>query len=196
MKAKVRSINLSPSKGTGKTPVPEVQLKPDHGLIGDAHAAPGIRQVSLLAWESVCKQNKHLKALRQEQAQSPEVNKKDNKDGSSSNTNKQVQKDCKFACGAIELKPGDFGENLTTQGIDLVNLKVGTGLRIIPSGNTESRRSINKDIELEVTKIGKECHRYCAIYYKTGDCIMPREGIFCKVIKGGQIKAGDIIEEL
>ena len=185
MEAKIKSINISSRKGTAKTSVPEAQLKPDHGLIGDAHAAPGIRQVSLLAWESIRKQNEYFKALRQEQEQLSGVNKASGD-----------KKDCKFASGAIELKPGDFGENLTTQGIDLVNLKIGTGLRIIPSGNTESRRSINEDIELEVTKIGKECHRYCAIYYKTGDCIMPREGIFCKVIKGGRIKAGDIIEKL
>ncbi|NLW79485.1 MAG: MOSC domain-containing protein [Ruminococcaceae bacterium] len=73
---------------------------------------------------------------------------------------------------------GDFGENLLVRGIDLRCLPVGTRLR---SGN----------VLLEVTQIGKECHAHCAIYHQVGDCIMPREGIFAKVLQGGPIAEGD-----
>ncbi len=82
----------------------------------------------------------------------------------------------------ISLKAGDFAENITTQGIDLSALKIGDNLMI---GN---------GAVLEITKIGKECHRYCSIYYKTGDCIMPREGIFARVLTKGEIAVGDRIE--
>jgi cyclic pyranopterin phosphate synthase len=81
-----------------------------------------------------------------------------------------------------ELQAGDFAENITTQGLDLVSLKIGDQLKI---GN---------DVILSITKIGKDCHKYCAIYYKLGDCIMPREGIFAKVIQGGLVKPGYPIE--
>ena len=83
---------------------------------------------------------------------------------------------------AFSLSPGDFAENITTEGIDLANLKLGDRLRV---GN---------QVILEISKIGKECHRYCAVYYKIGDCIMPREGIFARVLKGGNIAVGDRIE--
>jgi len=73
---------------------------------------------------------------------------------------------------------GAFGENIVSEGIDLKKLPVGTRLS---SG----------DVLLEVTQIGKECHDHCAIYYSVGDCIMPREGIFTKVLRGGTLKAGD-----
>ena len=79
-----------------------------------------------------------------------------------------------------EVAEGAFGENLIVQGIDLRNLPVGTYL------------SCN-DVILEVTQIGKKCHHGCEIYQKMGDCIMPREGIFAKVIRGGVIQAGDEI---
>ena len=93
------------------------------------------------------------------------------------------QKECvKIKTSAVDLKPGDFAENITTQGINLVTLKIGAKLRI---GN---------NIILKISKIGKECHRFCSIYYKTGDCIMPREGIFAEVVVGGEINCGDIIE--
>ena len=77
---------------------------------------------------------------------------------------------------------GDFGENLIVEGMDCAKLPVGTRLKI------------NDDIILEVTQIGKECHSHCAIYHAVGDCIMPREGIFTIVIKGGKVKEGDSIE--
>ncbi|MGL5245051.1 MAG: MOSC domain-containing protein [Sarcina sp.] len=79
---------------------------------------------------------------------------------------------------------GAFGENLIVEGIDLAKLPVGTIL------------TINDEIMLEVTQIGKQCHHHCQIYHKVGDCIMPREGIFTRVIKGGYVKAGYEIEVL
>jgi MOSC domain-containing protein YiiM len=78
------------------------------------------------------------------------------------------------------IKRGVFGENLTTEGIELHNLKIGTRLKI------------NK-VVLEVSKIGKECHDFCSIGKKAGDCIMPKEGIFAKVIEEGEIRVGDKI---
>ncbi|MGF7117782.1 MOSC domain-containing protein [Methanobacterium oryzae] len=82
----------------------------------------------------------------------------------------------------LNVNPGDFAENLTTEGIDLVALPVG------------SRMLVGEDIILEVTQIGKECHTRCAIYKQAGDCIMPKEGIFARVIKGGEIKIEDKIK--
>ena len=84
----------------------------------------------------------------------------------------------------LELKPGDFAENITTRGIDLPNLPIGTRLRL---GN---------EVILEVTQIGKACHHGCAIKQAVGDCVMPREGIFARVLKGGIIHHNDIIEIL
>ena len=80
----------------------------------------------------------------------------------------------------LDVDSGDFAENLTTKGIDLVNLPVGTRLAV---GATL----------LEVTQIGKECHTRCAIYYQAGDCVMPKEGIFARVLQGGGIAPGDSI---
>jgi MOSC domain-containing protein YiiM len=83
----------------------------------------------------------------------------------------------------LPIGPGDFGENILTAGIELTGLPVGTMLKVGRS-------------TLEVTQIGKECHERCPIYYKAGDCVMPREGIFCKVIAGGAIVPGDPIEQV
>jgi len=82
----------------------------------------------------------------------------------------------------LDVGPGDFAENLTTRGIDLVNLPLGT------------RLSVGKEVILRVTQIGKECHNRCAIYYQAGDCVMPREGIFAEVLMDGKIKVEDKIE--
>lgn len=82
----------------------------------------------------------------------------------------------------LELKPGDFAENLITEGLDLLSLPVGT------------RISIGNQVVLEVTQIGKECHTKCAIYQQVGKCIMPEEGVFTRVIRGGPVQAGDLIE--
>ncbi|MHB8157298.1 MAG: MOSC domain-containing protein [Desulfocucumaceae bacterium] len=85
----------------------------------------------------------------------------------------------------LDVGPGDFAENITTEGMDLVNLPVGTRLRVVGS-----------EALLEVTQIGKECHNRCAIYYQAGDCVMPKEGIFARVIGGGPVKVGQEIEVL
>ena len=81
----------------------------------------------------------------------------------------------------LNVKPGDFAENITTEGLNLPELPIGTRMTI-------------GEVEAEVSQIGKECHTRCAIYYQAGDCVMPKEGIFVKVIKGGKIKEGDIIK--
>lgn len=79
----------------------------------------------------------------------------------------------------FQVGPGDFAENLTTEGSELVSLPIGT------------RISIGEDALLEVSQIGKECHTGCAIYQEIGKCVMPREGIFARVIHGGCVRAGD-----
>jgi len=80
----------------------------------------------------------------------------------------------------LSVSAGDFAENITTSGIDLVSLPIGTRLKIGAA-------------LLEVTQIGKECHTRCAIYHQAGDCVMPKEGIFATVLHGGEIKPGDRI---
>ena len=76
------------------------------------------------------------------------------------------------------LSPGDFAENITTRGVDLASLPIGTKLSI-------------GDVELEVTQIGKACHKGCAILEKTGECVMPKRGIFARVLKGGELTDED-----
>ena len=141
--AKVLSINVSEKTGVVKQPVEQAEFV-EGGIKGDAHCGlDEIRQVSLLADESVDK-----------------------------------MRDMGLKLGA-----GVFAENITTQGIELKTLPIGTRLRI---GETLH----------EVSKIGKECHSGCAIKQQTGTCVMPTEGIFTRVIKGGTVKAGDRIELL
>jgi len=82
----------------------------------------------------------------------------------------------------FNVNPGDFAENLTTEEIDLASLPVGT------------RISIGEQIILEVTQIGKECHSGCAIFRQIGKCIMPKEGVFARVIHDGPVRAGEQIE--
>lgn len=139
----VIAVCQSEKKGTRKRPVPEVTIRKDYGVVGDAHADGAThRQVSLLAIESIDK----MRSL------------------------------------GFDLRPGDFAENITTQGIDWVSLPIGTRIRL------------GDRVVLEMTQIGKECHAACAIRKQVGDCIMPREGIFARVIHGGHAKAGDIIK--
>ena len=78
--------------------------------------------------------------------------------------------------------PGNFAENITTEGINLGDLHVGSKLKI------------GQNAKLEVTQFGKKCHKHCEIYEQIGDCIMPREGIFAQVVNAGQIKVDDVIE--
>lgn len=82
----------------------------------------------------------------------------------------------------LEPEPGAFAENLTVRGIKLHTLPLGTRLRV---GN---------EALLEVSQIGKECHHGCAIFQQVGDCVMPREGIFARVLTGGRVRAGDRVE--
>jgi len=84
----------------------------------------------------------------------------------------------------LDVGPGDFAENITTEGIKLWELPVGTRLKL------------GENALVEVTQIGKECHDRCAIYKQVGDCVMPREGIFVKVLKGGTIVPEDSIRIL
>jgi len=138
--AKVVAVCISENKGERKKPVAAVELRENHGIVGDGHAGEWHRQVSLLAQESIDK----MRAM------------------------------------GLDVNAGDFAENITTTGIDLVSLPIGTVLQV-------------GQALMEVTQIGKECHTRCAIYYQAGDCVMPKEGIFAKVITGGMVKPGDEI---
>ena len=86
-----------------------------------------------------------------------------------------------FNARGADVKPGAFGENLVVEGIDFRSLPVGTLLRC-------------GGVLLEMTQIGKECHSHCEIYKKMGECIMPREGVFTRVLHGGVIREGDEME--
>ncbi len=143
-RGKIISVNVSAKKGTRKKNVESSCLLTGLGLRDDAHAAPGKRQVSLLAQESI---------------------------------DKMVRL-------GLKVGPGDFAENLTTQGLDLLALPLGTHFRI------------GEHTLLEVTQIGKVCHTRCAIYDQAGDCVMPKEGIFAQVLEGGEVKVGDEIHVL
>ncbi len=90
----------------------------------------------------------------------------------------------KMRAAGLDVGPGDFAENLTTRGINLYTLPIGTRLKIGVSAL------------LEMTQIGKECHDRCAIYELAGDCVMPREGVFATVLEGGPVKTGDAVEIL
>ena len=139
--AVIKAVCISQVKGVQKTPVDMIELVPDHGITGDAHAGNWHRQVSLLGAESVAK----------------------------------VQEKIDFP-----LQPGAFAENVLTEGLCLYELPVGTRVKIGTA-------------TCEVTQIGKECHFDCEIRRKAGDCVMPREGIFVKVLLPGTAKAGDYV---
>jgi MOSC domain-containing protein YiiM len=141
MKGSVISVNISSDKGQKKHGIGAGLLLENHGLARDAHAGMEIRQVSLLATESIEK----------------------------------------IRAKGLDAKPGDFAENITTTGIILHDLPLGTRLAV---GGT---------VILELTQIGKECHDRCAIFRQVGDCVMPREGVFARVIMGGHVAEGDEI---
>jgi MOSC domain-containing protein YiiM len=146
------SLNVSEKKGVRKHPIPSFVLREGKGVEGDAHQdGPEDRQVSLLAYEEIVGANEKLKERGGEGCvKAPE--------------------------GGI--KPGDFAENITTRGIALHELPLGTRIRI---GTTL----------VEVSKIGKECHAACEIRSLVGDCVMPRRGIFARVIEGGEVSRED-----
>jgi MOSC domain-containing protein YiiM len=140
---KLLSINIGQKVGAKKRTVYRCSLVANFGILNDAHAGSEIRQVSLLAEESIEKlRNKGL---------------------------------------AVTF--GDFAENLTTEGIDLLSLPIGTKLRI------------GTDILLKITQIGKVCHNRCRIFNEVGDCVMPREGVFARVLIGGVVSPGDMIAQ-
>ena len=95
----------------------------------------------------------------------------------------EEQKSRLAAVSAVPLGPGAFAENLTTRAIDLGALEVGDELLV------------GDGVRLRVSQIGKECHTRCAVFHLTGDCIMPVRGIFCEVLAGGTVRAGDTIEK-
>ncbi|MCK5840599.1 MAG: MOSC domain-containing protein [Candidatus Sabulitectum sp.] len=141
----VFSLNISPKKGTEKTPIDAIKIT-SAGFENDAHSGNWHRQISLLDQESIVD----------------------------------------FAArSGLTINPGDFGENITIEGIDITLLK--PGLVIDGSGG----------LSLEVTQVGKECHGDdCTIYQKVGNCIMPKRGVFCRVLSPGHLHRGDILELL
>ena len=132
------AVNVSERTGTIKTPVERARIDAQ-GLVGDAHAGPWHRQVSLLAQESI---------------------------------------DRFAAAAGRAFAPGEFAENLTTRGLDLADVSLLDRFRI-------------GAVDLEVTQIGKQCHGDgCAIFQAVGRCVMPKEGLFCRVLAGGEIAPG------
>jgi len=141
LEGKIVAVCVSEKKHTKKEAVKKMMIDKDHGIVGDAHAGPGERQVSLLARESIEKMERE----------------------------------------GLDLPFGIFGENMVTEGLNLMELPVGT---LILAGH---------ECLLEITVKGKECHTPCAIFKNVGFCIMPLEGIFTKVIKSGEVGEGDKI---
>jgi len=143
--ATVVAVCISTHKGEAKHGVVSAECRAGHGLVGDAHAGPGPRQVSIMARADVLQ----------------------------------------FAAGRLELAPGAFGENLLLDDMDVSTVRCGDRL-VIEHGPV-----------LEITAIGKECHNHaCAIRRAMGDCIMPRKGVFARVIRSGTITAGQAVRHL
>ena len=134
----IKAVCTSDIKGIQKTEQAAIELRPNWGIEGDAHAAPWHRQVSLLSYDRVKEFNQR----------------------------------------GAGVEDGAFGENLVVEGLDFAALPVGTMLYCGP-------------VELKITKIGQECHSHCAIYQRMGECIMPTQGVFAEVIKGGELRPGE-----
>jgi len=140
----VVSVNISTEKGTPKHPVERIVID-GLGIVGDAHAGPWHRQVSLLTQRSI--------------------------DRFAQDSGRAVS-------------PGEFAENITLSGLDLSAVALMDRFRI-------------GEVELEVTQLGKECHgEGCAIFREVGKCVMPTEGIFCRVVEGGTAEPGDAVEHV
>jgi len=88
----------------------------------------------------------------------------------------------KMTAKGAKVSPGDFAENITTEGLNLHELSVGSKLKL------------GQSVELEITQFGKKCHSRCEIFEQVGDCIMPREGVFARVTRAGAISVGGVIE--
>jgi len=140
MSGAIAFVCVSDRTGIPKHAVDRVELRADHGIVGDAHAGPGHRQVSLL-------DERDIETMR---------------------------------ARGLALNPGAFGENLVTRDLALDDLGIGS---VLAAG----------DASLEITQIGKVCHTRCAIYFKSGDCIMPRAGVFARVVRGGEIATGTAV---
>jgi molybdopterin adenylyltransferase len=138
---RVLHVCTSEQKGTTKQCVPSITLRPDHGVVGDAHAGDWHRQVSLL-------DNADIDSMRAK---------------------------------GVDLQPGAFGENIVAEALPLETLGIGSRLAL-------------GEAELELSQIGKVCHQRCAIYHRTGDCIMPRLGVFAEVVRGGEVAPGTQID--
>jgi MOSC domain-containing protein YiiM len=102
-----------------------------------------------------------------------------------------------FRARGAAVEFGAFGENIVADGIDFKALPAGSVLKIVPKdggeGGGNTRTGEHEGAELVITQIGKTCHQHCAIFETMGDCIMPREGVFAVVIRGGMVKTGDEI---
>ena len=142
--SKIDALCISKVKGTPKGPVSQAEFRAGHGIVGDAHAGPGHRQVSLLAAEDIAVARKKLPCL----------------------------------------KDGAFAENVITSGVELAGLGLGSRIRI------------GRGVELSVTQIGKVCHKPCKISQATGECIMPKLGLFARVESPGLVRPGDAVEIL
>lgn len=139
---RVISVNISPDKGTQKTPVASAAIT-SAGISGDAHAGAWHRQVSLLGIEKILSFSAEF---------------------------------------GRDFKAGDFAENLTIEGLDLAGVSIRDRIKIGKA-------------ELEVTQIGKACHgNGCSVFREVGTCVMPKEGIFARVVSGGEIRPGDALE--
>lgn len=185
MEGIVRAVCVSDRKGVAKRPVEQAHLIRDYGIEQDAHAGKWHRQISLLSQEKVDAFNQ----------------------------------------SGAGVKDGDFGENLLVSGIDFANLPVGTRFRIHgPEGSVSQPEDTHRDgsrdgredvpgkrnedqtrgktadarepVLLELTQIGKACHTECAIKKRVGVCIMPTNGVFAKVVSGGYVRPGDVVEVL
>jgi len=142
MSGVIEAVCVSEQRGRSKVPVPEVEVRADHGLVGDVHAGSKVRQVSILARESI-------ETVR---------------------------------AAIPDLADGAFAENVIVAGVDLAAAGIG------------DRIDLGETVVLEVTRIGKTCHDQCEIGRTVGECIMPKVGLFCRVIEGGMLRAGDRAE--
>ena len=173
MEGTVKAVCTSSVKGVRKEPVKEACLIEDYGIEKDAHAGKWHRQVSLLSWEKVQEFNK----------------------------------------SGAGVSDGDFGENLLVSGINFRSLPVGTRFLICPAeevvhaaADSLTEETVHatdlKNEEavggalLELTQIGKACHHSCEIRKRVGVCIMPTDGVFAKVVRGGMVKPGDRVRVL